>query len=243
MLYIPFPEMKLCGTCGECKHISFYCVTKKGLYKRHSICKECQNVASSIRRAANLEIHRSRDREYARNRRAAMTDEERKHKNVYDRQYYRDNKERFAEYAKEYRETHSTEIKEINRKYQISHLEYYRKLQGRPDQKRRRSEYGKQWRRENKSKCREYFARHKALKNQADGSFTGNDILAQHKRQKGRCYYCKEEMGSKYHIEHVVPLSRGGSNNLDNIVLACPHCNLSKRDKLPCEWPEGGRLL
>jgi 5-methylcytosine-specific restriction endonuclease McrA len=41
----------------------------------------------------------------------------------------------------------------------------------------------------------------------------------------------------------VVPLSRGGSNGPENIVIACPTCNLAKKDKMPHEWPEGGRLL
>jgi 5-methylcytosine-specific restriction endonuclease McrA len=40
-----------------------------------------------------------------------------------------------------------------------------------------------------------------------------------------------------------VPVSRGGSNDISNIVLACPSCNLQKGTRLPHEWPEGGRLL
>lgn len=80
----------------------------------------------------------------------------------------------------------------------------------------------------------------------APGSFTAQDIADQYKRQKGKCYWCDIKLGKgkrAYHVDHVVPLSRGGSNDISNLVIACPTCNMSKNDRLPHEWPEGGRLL
>ena len=32
----------------------------------------------------------------------------------------------------------------------------------------------------------------------------------------------------KYHVDHRMPLSLGGSNYPDNLQLLCPTCNLSK---------------
>ena len=43
------------------------------------------------------------------------------------------------------------------------------------------------------------------------------------------CWYCGKEDPST--IEHVTPKSKGGSDNLDNLVLACKKCNSSKKDK------------
>lgn len=46
-------------------------------------------------------------------------------------------------------------------------------------------------------------------------------------------------------FDHVQAVARGGSNDLDNIVLACVWCNRMKRDgvkgplPVPAEWPEG----
>ncbi len=77
----------------------------------------------------------------------------------------------------------------------------------------------------------------------AQGTYTAQDIQKQYANQKGKCYYCHIKMGRDYHVDHVIPLSRGGSNDPSNLVLACPHCNLSKNSKLPHEWYEGGRLL
>jgi len=37
-------------------------------------------------------------------------------------------------------------------------------------------------------------------------------------------------------IDHVVPVSRGGPEHIDNYVLACKSCNSRKRDRLPGEF-------
>lgn len=47
------------------------------------------------------------------------------------------------------------------------------------------------------------------------------------------CTYCGKP-GT--HIDHVVPLAKGGMHSWDNIVLACKTCNLSKRDLDKDEW-------
>lgn len=49
------------------------------------------------------------------------------------------------------------------------------------------------------------------------------------------CAYCGE-VTDDIHIDHVMPLSRGGSSEMGNLVVACPTCNVSKKDKTPEEW-------
>jgi hypothetical protein len=48
------------------------------------------------------------------------------------------------------------------------------------------------------------------------------------------CAYC----GSRddLHVDHRVPVSRGGANSLDNLVTACGPCNQSKGMKLLEIW-------
>ncbi len=87
------------------------------------------------------------------------------------------------------------------------------------------------------------FQRRRVRELAAQGAHTPQDIKDQYKRQKGCCYWCGVKVGRTYHVDHIVPLARGGTNWPENIVIACPTCNLSKKDKLPHEWPEGGRLL
>lgn len=52
-------------------------------------------------------------------------------------------------------------------------------------------------------------------------------------RDNHRCQYCGKPAT---HVDHIIPKSRGGSDNLSNLVAACAKCNLNKRDKLLEEW-------
>src|SRR5260221_4894948 len=80
------------------------------------------------------------------------------------------------------------------------------------------------------------------LEKEAD-CYTDEDINKQYIRQKMRCYYCGKTIKKTYEIDHIIPVSRGGTNHPSNIVLACKSCNASKKDKLLHEWIKGGRLL
>lgn len=50
------------------------------------------------------------------------------------------------------------------------------------------------------------------------------------------CNYCGKYFENKMHIDHVVPISKGGQHSIDNLVTACKPCNLSKANKLLDEW-------
>jgi 5-methylcytosine-specific restriction endonuclease McrA len=59
-------------------------------------------------------------------------------------------------------------------------------------------------------------------------------VLAAH---GNRCAYCGIE--SKHlELDHVVPVSQGGTTTEDNLVPACRACNLCKGKKLYEEWQE-----
>lgn len=72
------------------------------------------------------------------------------------------------------------------------------------------------------------------------GEHTADDIKRQLAIQNHKCWWCGVWL-KKYHVDHLIPLSRGGHNGPTNIVIACPRCNLSKGDKMPHEWSD--RLL
>lgn len=48
------------------------------------------------------------------------------------------------------------------------------------------------------------------------------------------CFYCRRNPGSE--IDHVIPISRGGTHGIGNLVLACRACNRSKSSKYVTEW-------
>ncbi len=54
-----------------------------------------------------------------------------------------------------------------------------------------------------------------------------------------KCFYCKTKFAySVLIIEHIVPFSRGGTNDMNNTILACDSCNSSKHNQLIEEWFE-----
>ena len=55
------------------------------------------------------------------------------------------------------------------------------------------------------------------------------------RRAAGRCEYCRMHQalqGATFHVEHIVPRSRGGDSSPENLALACPGCNLHKSDRV-----------
>jgi 5-methylcytosine-specific restriction endonuclease McrA len=50
--------------------------------------------------------------------------------------------------------------------------------------------------------------------------------------QRGRCFYCDGTVGTHGEVDHFVPWSRYADDGLDNLVVAHPRCNNSKRDFL-----------
>jgi 5-methylcytosine-specific restriction endonuclease McrA len=47
-----------------------------------------------------------------------------------------------------------------------------------------------------------------------------------------RCAYCTADCSENPTIDHLIPLSKGGGNTLDNLVIACYTCNFRKGNKL-----------
>ena len=63
--------------------------------------------------------------------------------------------------------------------------------------------------------------------------FTGDQLNQRMSVFGNKCAYCG---GIFQHIDHVIPLSRGGYHCLANLRPACAHCNLSKGRKKLSEW-------
>ena len=56
------------------------------------------------------------------------------------------------------------------------------------------------------------------------------------KRDDFRCVYCgKRATDVELHIDHVIPRSRGGTNDTWNLVACCIPCNMSKGTDLPTD--------
>ncbi len=65
-------------------------------------------------------------------------------------------------------------------------------------------------------------------------------------RAANRCEYCRMHQslqGASFHVEHIIPRSRGGVSELDNLAWACPGCNLRKSDRTEATDPSLGNTV
>lgn len=95
------------------------------------------------------------------------------------------------------------------------------------EKKRRIHERGKQYRKSNLPKVL-MWNRLRANRKRAGGSTPHrHEIERLFCDQDGRCPYCSEPL-NQYHLDHKLPVSRGGKNGIDNLQLLCRTCNLQK---------------
>ena len=82
-------------------------------------------------------------------------------------------------------------------------------------------------------------ARRRAREAGASGCYTWTEVARKWIDNGKVCHYCRQHFDLS-HIEpdHVVPLSRGGSDSIVNVVPSCHGCNCDKRDLMLDEWPE-----
>lgn len=68
------------------------------------------------------------------------------------------------------------------------------------------------------------------------GKLRKKHLLELRSLQDDRCGYCGISLKGDYHIDHIVPVNSGGQNDIDNLLLACAACNLSKSDRELSIW-------
>lgn len=90
------------------------------------------------------------------------------------------------------------------------------------------------WQKANPERVVAAWARRRARKLGAAGTFTAEQWQARLSYYGGRCVYCGTT--EKITIEHRIPLSRGGSNWPANLAPACGSCNSKKNTKTETEF-------
>lgn len=138
-------------------------------------------------------------------------------------------KEKISEYRKLWAVGYSDKRSEINKLWYENNKERLRDAR-------------KSWRLNNKDKTRVYTSNYRSLKINA-GKHSKEDIDYLLMVQKNKCVLCKNNL-KKYHVDHIFPLSKGGSNTKENLQILCPKCNREKSDKDPIKFmQQKGYLL
>ena len=97
-----------------------------------------------------------------------------------------------------------------------------------------RLENARRWKAANPGKCLEYTKKRNARL--ANGSYTAEEWAKKLSEYAGTCHWCKQPISDGVVTDHLIPVSRGGRNTIDNIVPSCHSCNQSKHAALPDEF-------
>lgn len=85
-----------------------------------------------------------------------------------------------------------------------------------------------------------FMIRAKAFKAYKEGRWNIHDLLQFNVakiKNNNFCWYCGKELPpSELTIDHVFPRSKGGENDMDNIIMVCKNCNSSKGNMDLFEW-------
>lgn len=82
-----------------------------------------------------------------------------------------------------------------------------------------------------------HFKRHKNTEKQKAQALKKSPKWHNRVRKEGRCAYCATPLTvHTATMDHIVPLSRGGTTTLANLVVACRSCNMQKHARTAVEW-------
>lgn len=152
------------------------------------------------------------------------------------RRYYLQNQEQIVEKQKKYAMEHKLEKVEYKRKYHLlNKVRLVKKaVEWGKNNKDRRKIIKDRWRAKNREKTN-FLARLYIYRKKGAGGYPTfkqiNDLYAKY---LGLCVYCNLSKATT--IDHVIPISRGGSNDIENLLPACVSCNSQKGAKLLTEW-------
>lgn len=97
----------------------------------------------------------------------------------------------------------------------------------------------REWARLNPEKRQAISRQYKAKRRSQEEAGIAGPMLGQWMLVQPKvCFYCEAGCESAYHVDHFMPLAKGGAHVLTNLRIACPTCNLRKSAKLPDAWIE-----
>lgn len=204
-----------CSKCGQEQASDQF---RKG----HRQCRTCERSARQEWGRANPDRIKEHRRTYHQRHRDERNESSRKH--------YAANRERRGEQRRKYEEAHKEQLAEASRRWVERNRDHLRRYQAerRVKKKAHLAEYRKAW----VAKNPEYKKVYNNLRRAASGSHTAKQWQELKALYGCRCLSCgRPESERPLTIDHVVPLSCGGSNDISNIQPLCKPCNASKKAK------------
>jgi 5-methylcytosine-specific restriction endonuclease McrA len=206
-------ELKTCKVCGCAKELDeFNSYRSQGKIWKRTACRDCYKVINR-KYSSNLRARRKaldEDAFYA-TRRAEQ------------KRWREQNPERAKAHREKYQQTEKW--KRLREPSRVRARERYWEH---PDAQRAKD---KAWRDANPDKVRSYWSRSDAVRRMAVQDMEAEHVSRAYiiTRDGSRCHICgKKCRSSEIHLDHLVPISRGGTHTAANLRVACAHCNLSR---------------
>lgn len=186
-------------------------------------CRLAQNdrwaKANPDKKAASVKVFREKNAERLKAKQAA-----------YHAEWYAKNRDKKLEQNKTYLREKPEVSRKATRKWQKANPE-------------KAASYAKLWYSDPHNRALHRNKR-RSLEIGASGFHTPADTKAILSAQDHRCAYCRTDLRkAKRHLDHIMPLSRGGSNDPSNLQWLCAPCNLSKGAKDPIDFARERGLL
>jgi 5-methylcytosine-specific restriction endonuclease McrA len=140
------------------------------------------------------------------------------------------NPSHYAATAKKWREANKEKKAKMDRDWALRNRETVRK-------------YASDYRKKYPERVNCLNRNRKARIRENGGTHTESDIFGILYSQGGRCALCKVSVKKYRHIDHIVPISKGGGNHRRNLQILCEPCNTSKKDKDQIEFMRSKGML
>jgi 5-methylcytosine-specific restriction endonuclease McrA len=148
------------------------------------------------------------------------------------KRWYQENKAKATAKAKEWAEKNADRVKELNRKQEAKPETKTKRRQWERDNPEKMTAKHRRWRHNHPAKAKLVGYRRRQLQKDAPGTFTDDELRARIDFYGHRCYLCGcnwDALPSKDQtIDHIIPLSKGGTNWPANLAPACRSCNSKK---------------
>lgn len=221
-------------TCKVCGSSSFY---KSGK------CASCARAYSAAYRKANPEQVKAAT--------AAWLEKNQEKKKARLREWRAENAQRLSDYGRSYRAKNSAKVKAIYNAYRAANKEKVKSWARQARLKHREKKAAIDaayyvanaerikakvalWQKENPEACRIRGQNRRAK--ETGGKLSRGLARKLFVLQRGKCPCCGKPLGKDYHLDHIVPLSRGGQNVDSNIQLLRKTCNHQKHARSPVEF-------
>lgn len=249
---------KICTKCNCEKELELFTFSKK-LNKYLTRCRKCTTIykkehyqKNKVEILEGMKAYRNDNKELMIKRKHEFYIRNKTTISEKAKVWRHNNKEKKAEIDKKYREANKDKLKVQAKAWKNANKDFVSKKAKEYNilNKDRRRELNKIYQNTEKGRIAKITSDNKRrfLKKQlsdntiplSNGHYpTSKVLLEMLKQQNHKCVYCECKISHKLkniHLDHIVPISAGGTHSILNVQWLCASCNLSKGAKHPIDF-------